>query len=392
MLSMLPFLQHIRLSLDEEIFVRLTLSHPVNKDNEIKKIIVRLIRIKEQDHLSFTLRYSTKDITKNFSVIDGISEVQTHLEHTFLHARLFTIVKDFLFEKKKNKILIRENPPEFTEIPERTHNRQKEHAVAPEKKDFLKHLGVTDSMGKVRPKSQDKFRQINQYISLLKPKLQLLTNKNEITVADMGSGKGYLTFALFDYLKNNFNTEIRMTGVEMREDMVNFCNSVAEKCQMNGLNFKQSTIEQYPLHKINILVALHACNTATDEALAKGIQAGASVIVVAPCCHHQIRNEIESSAMNHPLEFITRHGIFLERMSEMITDAMRVMYLEYSDYKVSVCEFIADAHTHKNIMIIAEKQQTSISRKESIVSEIKQIQLTYGIKEHALEKLLKLSF
>ena len=375
---MLSFIQHIKNSLEQSIFVRLTLSRPVNKENDIKKVIVRLIKIKELDHLSFTLRHSTKDITKNFSVDDGVLEVQSFLEDIFQNARLFTIQSDYLFEKKKNKIRISETSPEFTELPDSTHDRQKELVVKPENKDFLTHLGLTDKHGKVLAKSQDKFKQINQYISLLKPRLQVLEKKDEIYAADMGSGKGYLTFALFDYLKTTFNTTINMTGVEMREDMVKLCTDVAEKCQMTGLKFEQSTIQQYPLPKIDMLVALHACDTATDEALAKGITAGASVIVVAPCCQKQIRREIEGSKTKHSLEFITRHGIYMERMSEMITDAMRVMYLEYSDYKVSVSEFISDAHTHKNIMIVAEKGKTSEERKEAITNEIREIKNTYG--------------
>ena len=159
---MLSFIQHIKNSLEQSIFVRLTLSRPVNKENDIKKVIVRLIKIKELDHLSFTLRHSTKDITKNFSVDEGVLEVQSFLENTFQNARLFTIQSDYLFEKKKNKIRISETSPEFTELPDSTHDRQKELVVKPENKDFLTHLGLTDKHGKVLAKSQDKFQQINQ--------------------------------------------------------------------------------------------------------------------------------------------------------------------------------------------------------------------------------------
>ena len=216
-----------------------------------------------------------------------------------------------------------------------------------------------------------------------------VTQREILNVVDMGSGKGYLTFALYDYLTNVLNVKTKITGVEFRKDLVILCNSISKKSSFTNLFFEEGTIENYTTTTtIDVLIALHACDTATDDAIAKGIKANANLIVVAPCCHKQIRKQITLNKKQNDVSFITQYGIFLERQAEMVTDAIRALVLEYFGYKTKVFEFITDAHTPKNIMIVGEK--ISNHKNEDALLKIKNAKEFFGIKEHYLEKLVEL--
>lgn len=213
----------------------------------------------------------------------------------------------------------------------------------------------------------------------------------------MGSGKGYLTFALYDYLHSVLKLETEVVGVEYRQDMVDLCNQVAVKSAFDRLNFVQGTIEDHNAEHVNLLIALHACDTATDDAIFKGIKANAELIVVAPCCHKQIRREIEQNKVKNDVSFLTKYGIFLERQAEMVTDGIRALILEYFGYKTKVFEFISDAHTPKNVLVVGVKKSLKslvgspkIEEQKAILEKIKASKEYFGIGYHHLEKLLEL--
>jgi SAM-dependent methyltransferase len=259
-----------------------------------------------------------------------------------------------------------------------------------EGKSYLHQLKITDEKGAVNNNSQDKYKQINHYVELLSPLIKNLPKHEVIKVADMGAGKGYLTFALYDYLTNVLNLKSQVTGVEYRNDLVELCNSISKKSIFNGLTFTQGTIKDYEIDNINILIALHACDTATDDAIYKGITANADLIVVAPCCHKQIRRELEKHKIKNDLDFLLKHGIFLERQSEMLTDGLRSLILEYFGYSTKVFEFISEAHTPKNVMIVAEKKSKADFQKQEILKKIEDTKLYFGIEYHYLEKLMNM--
>ena len=206
----------------------------------------------------------------------------------------------------------------------------------------------------------------------------------------MGSGKGYLTFALYDYLHTILKMDAQVTGVEYREDLVTLCNQIAANSGFDRLNFVQGTIEAYEIDSIDLLIALHACDTATDDAIAKGIKADAQLIVVAPCCHKQIRKEITKGKAANELDFLTQHGIFLERQAEMVTDGMRALVMEYFGYKTKAIQFISDAHTPKNVLLIGVKQSISADRQKQILKKIRDTKGYFGIDYHHLERLMGL--
>ena len=200
--------------------------------------------------------------------------------------------------------------------------------------------------------------------------------------------KGYLTFALYDYLTNILQKNASIIGVEFRPDMVELCNEIAQKTGFEKLSFIQGTIEDYDSQETDILIALHACDTATDDAISKGISAQADLIVVAPCCHKQIRREMEKNKAKNDLDFLTKYGIFLERQAEMVTDGIRALILEYFGYKTKVFEFISDAHTPKNVLIVGIKGKTNPKKQVEILAKIKGIKEYFGIGYHHLERLI----
>jgi protein-L-isoaspartate O-methyltransferase len=379
------FISQIKSTLNNNEFVKLTLGKASKKDSELRNIYVRLIEIKEGKMLSFTFRNKTNDFVKNYSFEDALKEIQKYLGNDFLSAHLFSTNSDVeLLFNKKRKATIRSTKPTFSELSEINHDKKKKRILKIEKNIYLQQLGITNREWKIIPDKNDKFKQINKYVEVFENLIKQVSLQKKIRIVDMGSGKGYLTFALYDYLKNILKINAEITGVELRKELVEKCNSIAKKCKFDNLDFREGDIKGFASEKIDILIALHACDTATDEAIFKGIEANASIIVVAPCCHKQIRKEMKKDVSDDP---IIKYGILLERQSEMITDTIRALILESYGYKTNVFEFISTEHTPKNIMITASKSDKKIDKKE-IFEKIKKLKSQYRIKYHQLEKYL----
>lgn len=384
------FLEQLSESIASNLFLKASLGNYQGNEKELKNIYVRRVKIKRVDMLSFNYRYKTRDIFKNLSIADGTDLIKNLISNDFKICTLFTTKKEVIIEHgKKGLISLRERETVSTSKPSLAHDKEKKRIIKPEGKAYLQELKVTDQEGNVFKNSQDKYRQINQYVEILSSLVKELPNAKLRKVVDMGSGKGYLTFALYDYLHNVLGVKADMVGVEFREDMVQLCNGIAEKSAFNQLRFKQGSIDSYNTDSIDLLIALHACDTATDDAIYKGIKANAELIVVAPCCHKQIRREIEKGKVRNDVSFLTKHGIFLERQAEMITDGMRALLLEYFGYKTKIFEFISDVHTPKNILVVGIKGEVSQQRKAEILSQLNDTKTYFGIGYHHLERLLK---
>ena len=374
-------------SLDNKSFVKMTLSIYKGQESDLKNIYLKQILIKNESKLSFNYRYKTRDIVKNYSVKEGIEILQK-----FINVNLFLLTKNYQLSVLSNaKLTLKMDENVVNEPIDLGHDNEKKRIVNA-KGEYLEKLKITDVNGIVYKTTQDKFKQINHYIELLSPLIAKMQPNGHLSVVDMGSGKGYLTFALYDYLKNNLHLATNTVGVEYRQDLVVLCNAIAKEVNFNGLEFVQGSIVEYQNNKIDILIALHACDTATDDAIFKGIKANASLIVVAPCCHKQIRKEIEKNKAVNNLDFLIKHGIFLERQAEMVTDGIRALILEYYGYSVNIQQFISDAHTPKNIMITAfknQKREITEKRKLEIEAKIKSTKAYFGIKKHHLESLFE---
>lgn len=379
------FLSALEQALAQSHFVKLSLAHYQGEEAELKSILIKKILIKRAEKLSFTYHYKTCDIVKNYDAADGVNRINVALAD-FHAATLFTIAADFSLERRKDKIFLKKSPPTSKSPASLSHDRVKKRLIDAKEKPYLHHLNITDAKGDVYKNAQDKFRQINKYIEILAP---LLPEKDDLAIADMGSGKGYLTFALYDYIVS-MKRSARVTGVEYRQDMVDLCNGIAKEGNYAGLSFVQGKIEDYTAPALDVLIALHACDTATDDAIAKGVQADAALIVVAPCCHKQIRREMEKSRAPDALDFILRHGTFLERQAEMTTDAMRCLLLEQAGYSTKAFEFIIGDHTPKNVMIVASKTNKTEAQKAKARKVFEDAKSFFGIGTHALEKALNL--
>ncbi|MBL0355368.1 MAG: SAM-dependent methyltransferase [Chitinophagaceae bacterium] len=232
---------------------------------------------------------------------------------------------------------------------------------------------------------QDKYKQINRYVEIIDGIIKDLDFNKSISVVDMGSGKGYLTFALYDYLTSTLQLQAKVSGIELRPDLVNICNQIAAKANFSNLHFEKGSIADAAIQSIDMLIALHACDTATDDAIYKGIQANAKVIICAPCCHKQIRKQMKPGNV---LNSITKHGILLERQAEIVTDSIRALLLEAAGYKTRVFDFIATEHTPKNVMIVGIKNKNTIDKKEEYLEKVKALKALFSIETHYLETLL----
>ncbi|MES2778839.1 MAG: SAM-dependent methyltransferase [Bacteroidota bacterium] len=390
MSHLVEYIKLINDSLSENTFVKLSLSNYKGATEGLKNCYVKKIRIKNEDKLSFTYRYQTRDIVKNYSEPEGVAMMGELMGmEGFRNATAFTTVADSALEFMPNgKIVLRKNKPTQTQLPSLEHNTAKNRLIPAGGKSYLHHLKITDEKGEVYKNAQDKYKQINHYVELLNPLIKSMPPHETLKVTDMGAGKGYLTFALYDYLTNEMKQQTSVTGVEYRKDLVDLCNGIAKQSDFSGLKFAQGTINDFDSTGTDVLIALHACDTATDDAIQKGITAGADLIVVAPCCHKQIRREIEKHKTTNELDFLLKHGIFMERQAEMVTDGIRSLIMEYFGYTTKVFQFVSDVHTPKNVMITGEKKSKTDVQKTEILEKIKATKKFFGIESHYLETLM----
>ena len=381
------FISEFAKSLHEETFVKMTLGNYKGSDEHLQKILVRLIETKKGIKLFYLYRYDTRDTAKNYELNEGVKILREILGTDFFAGHLFTINNDFQLDiGKKGKSRLNIAKPTFTVKPTASHDREKKRFVQQDSF-YLQALGITSDRGEIKHKQQDKWKQINKFVETLGRLFEnsLLAGKQEIKIVDMGCGKGYLTFATYDYFKNILGLNVKVTGVDTKSQLVGLCNDIAKTCEFNDLEFVNGWIGDYDLQETDILIALHACNTATDDAIYKGIKANADLIVVAPCCHQEIRPQIQSPEM---FSGILRHGIMLERTAETITDGLRSLLLEKSGYSTKLFEFIATEHTPKNNMLVGTRLENKGEVAE-VTRQITEIKEFYGIKEQRLECLLK---
>ena len=382
------YLGHILNSLENKEFQKITISHKRENSNALKNVFAKAVVLKKGMKLSFVYRYPTKDITRNFDFEEALTLIGEMLDKDFYQADLFTTTSDWHYTVNKNGISrMRKTPSTIKEATLYTHDKIKRRFITLENNVYLRELGIATADAKVKKDMEDKFRQINKYIEIADSIVSPAALPAAFHIVDMGSGKGYLTFALYDYLTNVLKLSPEIIGVELRNELVESSNRIAQKAGFDKLRFQAGSIETVELAQIDILIALHACDTATDEAIYRGILAESKVIICAPCCHKQVRKQINPE---NDLRSITRFGILEERQAEILTDGIRALVLEAYGYKTKVFEFIATEHTPKNILIVGIKKGNE-KVDESILDQIKNIKKLYNIQYHHLEKLLHIN-
>lgn len=365
------FARLITTSLADGTFIRLTLTRPVEPDPGLDKVLVRPVDLKQGPRLLLTYRYPTRDITKHIPVVDAGALVAR-----FRGGRLCTLTRDWQLANQR----LMTHKPSCTTSPSRSHDVAKAGLLDDSAHDWLHGLGVVDTAGKVRPAMADKYRQIAHYLEIVS---HLVRETDVRTLADMGCGKGYLTFAIWHLLHRVWGRPVHVLGLEARPELAAAANRLARAIEADGLEFLTGDIATAPLPAVDALVALHACDTATDQAICRGVQARAQVILVAPCCHKEARPQLGQPA---PLGPVLAHGIMAERMAEWTTDGLRALALEWAGYATKVIEFVGSDHTPKNLLIAGVRRSEPFSdpakrRQYELVKEF------FGIQHHALDEL-----
>ena len=383
------FIKLLDSSINAGTFIKLTLSNKKKPASDLNNVYVKPVIIKDELMLSFTYRHATKDITKNLLRSDALVEVENLLNDAFKQGLLATTIKDHqLLTNKKGNTIILHNEAATTKTPDLLHDKTKSRIVNTENSIWLAELGVLSKEGKVLHNMQDKYRQINQFVEIVNGIIKDANLPQSIKVADMGSGKGYLTFALYEYLTAKLAKDVEMTGVELRKELVEKCNNIATTAGFTGLTFREGSIEKAELVEVDLLIALHACDTATDEAIFKGIRANAGIILCSPCCHKQVRRDMMTEGL---LSEVTQFGILAERQAEILTDTIRALILEAYGYKTNVSEFIATEHTPKNLIISAVKKRNISGNipDASAMKKVDELRSLFHIKSHYLQELLQ---
>ena len=373
----------------EQPFSKLVLSKPRVAAADLVRVTVRPVALKGEAMLSFVHTHRTHDITKNLAPAEAQATLRALLTDTFSNAHLWGEAGEIelLTSKKGRQTLLRRGAATVaTAEPRAAHDREK-HRYVDQQQPFLSALGVTDEQHRIVPAMARKWKQINKFVEVLDHALTgtALKQADAIDVVDFGSGKGYLTFATHDYLRHTLGLPANVAGVELREDMVTLCNDAAQGLALDGLRFEQGDVRTVVPPKIDIMIALHACDTATDHAIHTGLRAGASIIMCSPCCHKELRPQLLSP---HPLRSILKHGVHLGQQAEMLTDGLRAMLLEACGYDTQVFEFVALEHTNKNKMILAVKRDRPAAEADALWQQIADIKGFYGIREQCLEQLL----
>ncbi len=380
------FVGELAAALENNTFAKATVGNYKGPEEQLQKVLLRRINTKRGDMLQFVFRYGNRDVAKNFGFADGLLKVVALFNDGFRSARLFTVSADFQLEFRGDKgVVLSRSKPTFSGVPGTGHDRPKDRPIDPDRK-FLKLLGISTAEGRVKDKQQAKFRQINRFVTILEDLIieAGVPEGRPLRIADMGSGKGYLTFALYDHLKNGLGIDVRILGIEERPELVETCGSAAAKCGFEGLSFSAGRIADSDLAAPDVLIALHACDTATDDALYRGITSNCRVIVAAPCCQKELRKELR---FPEPLEPLNDYGLLLERETESITDGLRAVLLEHCGYGVRMFEFISPEHTPKNNLITAVLNHPS-GNTPAPSKEARAIMRTFGISSQRLESLL----
>lgn len=374
------FCAQLRAAVHSATLLKLTLGRYRGSEPTLKNLLVRPVELKSGPHLSLVWRHATQDVTKNHPPEAALNIIEPLIGAGFLDAHLFTNeAKIQLSCHPGGKSRLTTSKPPNEPRAKIGHDHVKARPIPPDAS-WLRTLGVTTGSGRPEEGMAAKFRQIEKFAEILQHLMAETSLTAPLEVVDMGAGKGYLTFAIATVLGKGAHVR----GVEARPELVALCNAAA---QGHGfapeLEFTAGTIADTPLDNLDILIALHACDTATDDALARGIDAGANLLIVAPCCQKELRRQLQAPPV---LAGALKHGIFQERQAEFVTDALRAELLEWAGYRTKAFEFISTEHTAKNLMITAIK--THARGDEARAARVRELAAFYGIKKHALARQL----
>ncbi|MBK9940757.1 MAG: SAM-dependent methyltransferase [Kouleothrix sp.] len=373
---------------DQATFVRLTLKGIVRGPAvPWQKITIRPVRVRDRHQLQFSYFDGRHDHAKNYYGDEAMAQLGQALSLGFSAIVLQTTSEDVQIQlTKKGKALIHRHhrAPGAAPTPDTAHNRAKAQPLAPDQPDaFLQALGIMAADGQIRPAMQAKFAQINEFIKLVEATGELERFAHTpIELLDCGCGSSHLTFALHHYLNHLRGLPARLVGIDSNAQLIEKCTAQAAALQIERLAFAHTPIADFqPEHAPDLVLALHACDTATDDAIGQAIRHQAHMLVCAPCCHHQLNDQIDNPLFRPVL----RHGILRQRTADILTDTFRALILRIMGYRAEVIEFVAAEHTAKNLMIRAVRRTAPGERQ--FVREYNQLKQFWGVTPY-LETLL----
>ncbi len=374
-----PISELIEKIIEEKSLIRLVLGNKRKKTLPYQKVIIRPFSSGEELLYQVEYVYPKKVMHENLTA-DEFSDLVSELINTsFKQANFFTVSADYqILAAKADKPRIIEQSP--TMKPQGLeHNHVKQYIIPDGKPcDFLIRLGVMNDSGQVLKKHYRKFRQINRFLEIIGDVMGEFSDKKKLKIIDFGCGKAYLTFALYYYLKKQLGIDVDITGLDLKADVINFCNDIADLLGYEGLKFEIGDIAEYEDTYADMVVTLHACDTATDFALINAKRWNASVILSVPCCQHELFRQLKNE-LHEPM---LKQGILRERFCAILTDTIRQLKLQEWGYDVSMIEFTSLEHTAKNIMIRA----VNLHRPDSkAVSQIKALTEFWNVNPSIVE-------
>lgn len=347
----------------EGTLLQAVLSGPRTSSPELpSKLKVKPVLLKGKTVYQFERTVGPKVFHENVETGQAAAKLNDWLAGHFKQGLLQTAEADYqvLVDKKGQATVLRRGATK--QSAELAHNRKKKYLLEEGTPvPFLVELGVMNAQGKVLNQKYDKFRQINRYLEMIDDIVPYLRKDRRLRIVDFGCGKSYLTFALYHYLVHERKLEADIVGLDLKEDVIAHCSGLAERFGYSGLTFQVGDISRYEdVQQADMVVTLHACDTATDAALEKAVRWKADVILSVPCCQHELNRQVKNELLSPMLS----HGIIKERFSALATDSIRAHLLELLGYKAQLLEFIELEHTPKNLLIRAVRQQAPLAPKQ----------------------------
>ncbi len=379
-------------SLESGECIQLLLCKPREKQvSALKKVTMRPLEIKGKPHFQFAFLRGRQEVHENLLQAESFQRLRELWSEYFQEGYLFTQHADYHFRKSKqgNVSLKKHAPTKARQQESETHNRTKQYLI-PEGVPcaFLEAIGVMTDTGKVKSAQYRKFRQINRYLEFINDIVPSLSGSGELNIVDFGCGKSYLTFATHYLFTEVLKRRVNITGLDLKQSVVSHCQQISADLQCDGLTFNTGDISRFQSgsKKCNLSISLHACDTATDAAIAAAMFADTDVIMAVPCCQHELFQQISDG----PQAGLLKHGILKERTASLVTDALRALVLEISGYRAQVIEFIETEHTPKNLLIRAVKRQSRLPVRElrELVKQFRSLKEQYGIHTFYLEQAL----
>ncbi len=352
-----------------------------NVEKTFNKVTIKKVVIKNETKHQFEYFYDKNVEHKNLNNDETITEMCELIETYCKQAIIHTVESDYqvLVNKKGKSRILKKKPTRKFEVT--SHNKKKNYILNEgDKTPFLIELGIMTKDGKIVNSKYDKFKQINRYLELVSDCIPYLDKNKTIRIIDFGCGKAYLTFALYDYLVLKMGYNVEIVGLDLKENVIKFCSDLAQKLSYDDLRFEQGDIKGFnQFSDVDMVISLHACNTATDEALAKAVNWGAKVILAVPCCQHEFLKKIKNDKMIPMMKY----GIIKEKLASLLTDSVRANVLEIMGYRTQVLEFIDMEHTPKNIMIRAFFDDNS--NIDKVLKEYKQFKEEWNVSPYIEE-------